>query len=440
MNRLRRIAFRGLLLLSLLLFVCVATLWALSYRAGFHFTYNTAAARYTLGSASGQFIISGPPIDGADDEIAKEIAARMSNDDFVWNPPAERHGVWSLEGDARPGSATWEMFQRFRDKPRELEGIAPAQRVWMKAMDDPHKFLPAHTMLLLFTQRWREATVWDGVPEIFLPTQPDVTKPDLTHWMEVRSQWHDRLDVEILSLDFTILTVPALIVPFFWLTQPRHDPRSMRRRAFNMVSTFSMLLCLAAALMWWRSYRGGEHWRFVPQPGAPWLWHNRPAVSYRHRWLGSSKGRIQLFEKVMPELSKDGRLTKTEPVGYQRGWSTHDYYATGAQGERHWAAPGLSYWSEPSQPVTITWPGHRTVTTSYPQRSYIVSWWVLVVAGCILPAWWGRAYWRQKRSERRGRGNCCPSCGYDLRATPDRCPECGAVGAPAIVSGIHDGR
>jgi hypothetical protein len=30
----------------------------------------------------------------------------------------------------------------------------------------------------------------------------------------------------------------------------------------------------------------------------------------------------------------------------------------------------------------------------------------------------------------------CPACGYDIRATPERCPECGAVLASHINDGI----
>jgi hypothetical protein len=35
--------------------------------------------------------------------------------------------------------------------------------------------------------------------------------------------------------------------------------------------------------------------------------------------------------------------------------------------------------------------------------------------------------WRRWLGEHRIRAGLCPVCAYDVRATPDRCPECGAI-------------
>jgi hypothetical protein len=62
-----------------------------------------------------------------------------------------------------------------------------------------------------------------------------------------------------------------------------------------------------------------------------------------------------------------------------------------------------------------------------------VPFWTLALPPALLPAWWVILRRHSKRVARRQRLGLCSQCGYDLRATPGLCPECGA--APAVPRG-----
>ncbi len=83
-----------------------------------------------------------------------------------------------------------------------------------------------------------------------------------------------------------------------------------------------------------------------------------------------------------------------------------------------WSAGGVVA-LERVGPVTIT---TDRVTIVYQRTLPAVPHMLIFVAFAILPAWWFLA-WRRRL--RRMPDGLCRNCGYDLRMSTDRCPECG---------------
>ena len=55
----------------------------------------------------------------------------------------------------------------------------------------------------------------------------------------------------------------------------------------------------------------------------------------------------------------------------------------------------------------------------------------VAAAAAALPVRWCVVHSREYKLRSRRATGLCPRCGYDLRATPERCPECGAAGVMA---------
>ena len=67
-----------------------------------------------------------------------------------------------------------------------------------------------------------------------------------------------------------------------------------------------------------------------------------------------------------------------------------------------------------------------------------VGFWCLMLA-VISGILWASFYFTSRGeggAHRRNAGHLCTTCGYDLRATPDRCPECGTRAARSPNVGV----
>jgi hypothetical protein len=86
------------------------------------------------------------------------------------------------------------------------------------------------------------------------------------------------------------------------------------------------------------------------------------------------------------------------------------------------AAAGVQFITEP---MAGTQPYYRMVVIPLLYPAVLLA---------IPPAVWLALTVRRRRRLRAG---LCRNCGYDLRESPERCPECGAAAAPAPVGGAR---
>jgi hypothetical protein len=177
------------------------------------------------------------------------------------------------------------------------------------------------------------------------------------------------------------------------------------RRLLNLVAVLSLLLCVSSVALWVRSYRHEDALFIYYDP----LFGERDGVL-----VSSARGRLY------GQYSMDGTTV------LQPRWRVDHSSAT--------AIPWLTNLTLKQQFLGFA-AGRgnpkQTFYDSWVRFAIIVPHWALAFLFAVLPVASG---WGRLRTRRRRTAGMCSVCGYDLRATPERCPECGAQYGRAAVS------
>jgi hypothetical protein len=140
-------------------------------------------------------------------------------------------------------------------------------------------------------------------------------------------------------------------------------------------------------------------------------------------------------------------------IGVGRGWNAfsgqeltgavRDRVASDGPGRKWEVRPGSMHWGrlDAGPPLgPFRWDAFEDARPglAYGYRAFSLPCWLLaVVAGAWPLASVGLLIRRRSRARRIARAGCCRACGYDLRATPGRCPECGRAAAAKGAAGFR---
>jgi len=197
----------------------------------------------------------------------------------------------------------------------------------------------------------------------------------------------------------------------------------MKRRFIGLTVALSSIALLVLVAVGFRSYRVGDVWE--------WRVNDYAGDNLQEReWtLGTGRGTILAgflsANYRMTDEKTRSEISRIRPRGSHATWKTQrpsDMIDLGWQRTR-WTRMGF---------IAIRGPalgGARTSSGSW----LAVPFWFLAAPFAVAPiVWLGRRTVRWRRELRRGRAGLCPKCGYDMRGTLDRCPECGPAPVPRI--------
>jgi len=188
--------------------------------------------------------------------------------------------------------------------------------------------------------------------------------------------------------------------------------------------------------------------------GVAWIWTDRQgvatgSVSYEHR--NNSRVGLRWFFATRGGVIAVGHLSAwyPEPTG-----SPADRYSM-YRIQQEFVYDSMPVWqtqwrnmvAEPRDTLLrklgFAYTSVQTSFNGIPYQHWWLAlpyWFLMIPFAALLPVWFRTEQheWRVGAQRRRFDRGLCPICGYDVQATPQRCPECGCVLSPWLEGDDRD--